>query len=267
MISVIVPYYNARPWLDRCCQSLADNAGDFEFLMVDDNSQDDGAEVVAKFAAKDSRFVPLTNTGGKGVSGARNTGLDNARGEWITFVDADDELAPDAFRAFNEAIRGGQYNIYQFDHFRYYAKIDKMTVKYRNKPGEYTISDRPILFCMVWNKLYKAELLRDIKFDEEVSYCEDELFNLECIAKDNRVYCISDETVIHHFENPQSLTKSTTPEQLFLQTEKLAEFIKRQSDPIIKIAVCLSLSEHWQSNKYLDIIGERQKIGGDNGKE
>lgn len=244
--------------LTRCCESLIRNEGDFEFILVNDNSTDNGEDIVLSYAERDNRIIPLTNVCRKGVSGARNTGLDNARGEWITFLDADDELAPDAILAFNEAIRGGQYRIYQFDHWRYYAPIDKLTVKYRNKPGEYTITDRPTLFCMVWNKLYRADLLRDIKFDEDVSYCEDELFNLECIAKDNRIFCIKKETVIHHFDNTKSLTKTTTAEQLFLQTEKLAEYIKRQSDPVIKVACCLSLSEHWQSNKYLDIIGERK---------
>lgn len=227
--------------------------------MVNDASVDGSEQIVSEYARKDERFVMLDNEHTKGVSGARNTGLDHATGEWLAFLDADDEQAPDVMRAFNNALKQKGFNIYQFDHWRYYAPIDKLTVKYRNPAGVYTISERPLLFCMVWNKLYNAAFLRDIRFDESVSYCEDELFNLECIAKDNRVYCVSDETVIHHFENPQSLTKTTTPEQLYLQAQKLAEFIQRQTDPIIKTATCLSLSEHWQSNKYLDIIGERPK--------
>lgn len=264
MISVIVPYYNAAPWLRRCCESLRNNKGEFEFILVNDASTDGGEKIAAEFAETDKRFVLLDNSRRKGPSGARNSGMDHARGEWLAFLDADDEMAPDSMRAFNNAIKAGGFNIYQFDHWRYYAPIDKLTVKYRNPPGLYTITERPLLFCMVWNKLFKTDFLRDIRFDEDVSYCEDELFNLECLAKDNRVFCLSDETVIHHFENPQSLTKTTTPEQLYMQAEKLAAFIKRQTDPVIKCAVCDSLSEHWQSNKYLDVIGERKRQGVEN---
>jgi len=261
MISVIVPYYNAEPWIGRCCESLADNAGDFEFIMVNDRSTDKSEKIVKEYAQRDERFKMLDNACGKGPSGARNTGLDNARGEWITFLDADDKMAPGAWQTFNRAIRGAQYDIYQFDHYRYYTAIDKMVIKYKNPAGVYDISNRPILYCFVWNKLYKAELIKDIAFDEDVSYCEDELFNLECIAKARRVFCIEDETVIHCFDNEHSLSKSTTAEQLYLQAEKMMDFIKRQTDPEVKVPVCLSLSEHWQSNKYLDLIGGRKAYG------
>lgn len=266
MITVIVPYYNAAPFLARCCQSLTEQEGEFEFLMVDDNSNDDGAEIVREFAATDERFVMLTNERRKGVSGARNTGLDKAQGEWITFLDADDKLTPDAWRLFRKATRRGG-NMYQFEHYRYNSKRDRLRNKYPVKAGVYSIIEPPLLFVCVWNKLYKAEFIRDIRFDESVRYCEDELFNFECIAKENRICCIEGETVIHYTDNPQSLTKITTPEDLYIQACKLMLFIQRQNDPIIKCAVCRSLSEHWASNKNLDVIGERQKIGGDNGKE
>lgn len=258
MISIIVPYYNAEPWLDRCCESLASNPGNFEFIMVDDWSTDKGEQIVKRYAERDKRFKLFDNSCRKGPSGARNTGLDNARGEWITFLDADDKLAPGAEQIFKRAIRGASYDIYQFNHYRYYTEIDKLTVKYTNPAGVYDVTNRPILYCFVWNKLYKAELIKDIAFDEDCTYCEDELFNLECIAKARRVYCIEDETVIHCFDNKQSLSHSTTVEQLFLQAEKMMDFIKRQTDPEVKVAVCLSLSEHWQSNKYLDLIGGRK---------
>ena len=265
MITVIVPYYNAAPFLARCCQSLTENAGDFEFIMVNDNSQDNGAQIVAEFAKTDARFVLVDNARNKGVSGARNTGIEQARGEWITFLDADDKLAPEAFAVFSEATRGGRFNIYQFEHWRYYSKLDKMTVKYKNRPGKYDITKMPLCFAMVWNKLYKAEFVRDIRFDETCQYCEDELFNLECLARDNRVYCIDGETTIHYFDNPDSLTKVKGAADLYRQACRLMLFIQRQTNPEIKTAVCLRLSEHWASNIFLDVIGERQEIGGEHG--
>lgn len=267
MISVIVPFYNAAPFLRRCCQSLTDNEGEFEFIFVDDLSTDKGADIVKEFAAKDARFVLLTNTRRKGVSGARNTGKAEAHGEWLTFLDADDMLAPAAFLVFTEAIKGARFNVYQFDHWRYYNQIDKMTVKYRNKPGTYDAQALPLCHAMVWNKIYKTDFVSDLWFDESCRYCEDELFNLECLAKDNRVRCADGETVIHFFDNPDSLTKTKDKADLFRQISKLIEFLQRQTKPEIKTFLCLRLSEHWQSNIFLDAIGERQKIGGDNAEE
>lgn len=262
MISIIVPYYNSSPWLGRCCQSLTENEGDFEFVMVNDSSEDDGEDIAREYNTRDCRFFLINNRNKKGVSGARNTGIEYAAGDWITFLDADDRLAPNAFSVFNEAIRNGSYNIYQFNHWRYYSKIDKMSLKYTNEPGLYGFEDRPLLFCMVWNKLYKAEFLKSIRFDESVKYCEDELFNLECIARDNRICCLDGETSIHYFDNEHSLTKTKTAKDLFLQMEKLTALLKRQQDPTIKTALCNYIGELWTSNVYLDIIGERQRIGG-----
>lgn len=267
MVSVIVPYYNAAPWLVRCCQSLTDNAGEFEFVMVDDHSEDGGSNIVKAYAETDKRFVMLMNEHGKGVSGARNTGIDHARGEWVTFLDADDKLAPEAFGQFSEAIKGGRFNIYQFDHFRYYTKTDRLVCKYRNPAGVYDVINPPLLLCLVWNKLIKVDFIGATRFDESLQYCEDEIFIWNLLAKDRRVCCIGGETVIHYFDNPTSLAKSKTAESLYKQTAALIGFLKEQTDPVIKCAVCRSISTHWASDTYLDTIGERGKIGENYGKE
>lgn len=261
MISIIVPYYNAAPWIGRCCNSMSNNQGDFEFVMVNDASVDGSEQIVSEYARKDERFVMLDNEHTKGVSGARNTGLDHAAGEWLAFLDADDEQAPDAMRAFKTAQRVQGFDMFQFNHWRYYEPIDKLTTKYRNCSGVFTAERLPLCFAYVWNKLYKAEILQTVRFDETVSYCEDELFNFEVIAKTGRLFSVEEETVIKHYENPNSLSKVATADQLFIQTEKMADFIKRQTNPLIKCAACLKLSELWQSTKYLEIIGERSKGG------
>ena len=267
MVSIIVPYYNAAPWLVRCCQSLTDNEGDFEFVMVDDHSEDGSANIVRAFAEQDNRFVMFDNEHGKGVSGARNTGLDHIRGDWVTFLDADDRLAPEAFRQFSEATRSGRYNIYQFNHFRHYTTIDKLVSKYRNPAGHYDVISPPLLLCLVWNKLIKASFVEGIRFDENLHYCEDEIFVWNLLVKDRCVFCIDGETVIHYFDNPNSLAKSKTADSLYKQNAALVGFLRQQTDPVIKCAVCRSISTHWQSDTYLDIIGERGKIGERYGKE
>ena len=90
MISVIVPVYNTEKYLDRCIQSvLAQTYTDFELLLVDDGSTDSSGAICDKYAEKDFRVRVFHKKNG-GSSSARNMGLDNARGEWIAFVDSDD---------------------------------------------------------------------------------------------------------------------------------------------------------------------------------
>ena len=89
-VSIIIPVYNSENTLRRCLNSvLAQTFTDFECLLVDDGSTDDSGRICDEYAEKDKRFRVFHKENG-GVSSARNVGLDNASGEWITFVDSDD---------------------------------------------------------------------------------------------------------------------------------------------------------------------------------
>ena len=91
-ISVIAPVYNVEKYLPRCIDSiLAQTFTDFELLLIDDGSKDHSREICDEYAKKDSRIRVFHKENG-GVSSARNLGLDNVKGEWITFVDSDDYL-------------------------------------------------------------------------------------------------------------------------------------------------------------------------------
>ena len=96
MISVIVPIYNAEKYLRRCVDSvLAQTFTDYELLLINDGSQDSSGAICDGYVAKDSRVRVFHKENG-GASSARNLGLENAKGEWITFVDSDDTLQQNA---------------------------------------------------------------------------------------------------------------------------------------------------------------------------
>jgi glycosyltransferase involved in cell wall biosynthesis len=98
MISVIMPTFNSERFLEASVLSvLQQDFRDFELLVVDDGSVDASVKIAMDFARSDHRVRCLINRHSKGVSGARNTGLDNARGEWIAFLDSDDLLTEKSF--------------------------------------------------------------------------------------------------------------------------------------------------------------------------
>ena len=95
MISVIIPVYNAEPYLNRCIDSvLASAYSDFEIILVNDGSTDRSPDICRAYAGNDSRVVFLSQEN-RGVSAARNRGLEAARGEWIVFLDSDDFITDD----------------------------------------------------------------------------------------------------------------------------------------------------------------------------
>ena len=263
MISVIVPYKNSAAWLARCINSLRAQQPliDAEFILVNDHSDDDGVKIAEQLTKYDRRFALADNHYMPGPSGARNTGLDYACGDWITFLDSDDEMMPDALETYQRMIdeyKGVQ--IHMSNHYRYYAKIDKTALKYTNEEGIYTLDALPTLWCMVWNKCYKANLINEngIRFEETMRYGEDEIFNLECLAADNRIHHSPSDvaTVKRHFDNRESLAHIKDEHDLFKQAAALVKFIHRHHDnPTAKQAACRILSEHWGSDTYLRGIG------------
>lgn len=260
-VSVIVPFKNSELWLDRCCKSMKKQIGDFQFIFVNDYSTDNGSEIIKSYADEDDRFILIDNLRSPGVSGARNTGLDYVKldrgsGNWITFVDADDEMVNGSYLMLKNSIaKHERVSMFQMNHQRQYEKTGRIVLKYKNNKGFYYIGDLPIMWYMVWNKFYKKELMEDIYFDENLQFGEDQLFVMECLAKDHKIYCVDGISTIHHFSNKNSLSKIKTKEDLYRHADAIEDFIKRQTNPrVIKMAMDI-LSEHWGSNVWFKTIG------------
>ena len=187
-ISVIIPVYNAAQYLEKCLDSvLAQTFTDFELLLIDDGSKDSSGEICDRYAESDSRIRVFHKPNG-GVSSARNLGLDNAKGEWITFVDADDELSEDALESLlveNADFVVCGYECYNMNgekffstaSYNYYLSLnvdDAITQMYM---GEYYN-----LYSIA--KLYKSSIIKNcnVRFDESLHYSEDRLFVVQYLC-------------------------------------------------------------------------------------
>ena len=103
--SVVIPVYNVEPYLRQCLDSmLAQTYSDWETVCINDGSTDGSAAILADYAARDSRFRVVTQPNG-GLSAARNTGLDNAQGDYLLFLDSDDWLEPNALETLNSDLQ------------------------------------------------------------------------------------------------------------------------------------------------------------------
>lgn len=251
MISVVVPYRDSADYLDRCCQSLMQLPEGYEFVMVDDNHDPEtigrDESVIIKYAEFDERFKLYMNELTPGVSGARNTGIDFAVGDWITFLDADDELLPGADKAFRRALKA-EANVHQINHKRYYPSKDRTKIKYGNLGGWYDIEHLPAAWYGVWNKLFRADFLRDnsIWFCEGLQYGEDGLFVLECLAADNRIHHADLELLaVQHNLHPESLSHQKTPGDVIQQIHEYELFLLRQDDNRFRRAVCEEIGLLW----------------------
>lgn len=180
-VTVIIPVYNAEKHLDECIQSvLKQNFEDFEILLINDGSTDASGIICDAYAAKDHRVKVFHKKNG-GVSSARNLGLENAAGEWFTFIDADDYIAPDYFKVLEQQtdadliLQGLIYveNGHVIKQNTYLPEnliLDDFLQRYEVYPD----------FSSSWSKFFRKVIIRkwELSFNKELSYGEDTLFNL-----------------------------------------------------------------------------------------
>ena len=181
-ISVIIPVYNANKYLERCLKSIIEQTfKDIEIICVDDCSTDNSLKILQNFAKKDNRIkIVHCNTNG-GESRARNIGLDNAFGEYLSFVDNDDFLDLDFYeKLYSKAsktgadIVKGEAKIYRFDGKTEY---DNYNLKIKETGSKF------FFINYWWTAIYKSELIKcnNIRFLEGYKLGGDSLFLNEAI--------------------------------------------------------------------------------------
>lgn len=176
MLSIIVPVYNAGAYLRTCVNSiLTQSYTNFELLLIDDGSTDQSGVLCDEFAVLDSR-VCVFHKQNTGVASTRNIGIEIARGEWITFVDADDWIEPDLYqKVFNQLeTEGADICCYDYTIVYPHKKEYKCTPDVSNEKEEYLQAwlrlDLTSLCVMVVRKtLYDENNLRC----PVQNYCED----------------------------------------------------------------------------------------------
>lgn len=181
-ISIIVPVYNVEQYLPRCIDSILNQSfADFELLLIDDGSKDKSGTICDEYAAKDSRIRVFHKKNG-GVSSARNTGLDNARGEWLSFIDGDDEITEGYFDIRQEH-EGVDVIIkpYCVEH------ADGRVTCHNNELSILTGKDKIFRYYVqkrnnaLWDKIIKRKTVGTKRFNTNVSIGEDFLFFLSVL--------------------------------------------------------------------------------------
>lgn len=206
MISVIIPVYNEEPFLERCLDSLANQTDkSAQVIIVDDGSTDGSPKICDHYGEKYGFEVyHLENNG---VSAARNFGMEKVKGEYLTFLDADDAYSLNAIEVMNDLAKRGD-NVIQFGQYRHTKTQDEPILRAWPQ-GDYDLDHLRRYWQMVWNKIYKTEFIKknDFKFIQGMQFGEDEMFNVNVLLKSGGLYHASDLLIHHYFDNTNSLCR------------------------------------------------------------
>ena len=198
-ISVIVPVYNSEVYLYRCIDSiLAQNFLDFELLLIDDGSTDGSSAICDEYAAKDSRVRVFHKENG-GVTSARALGVNKSKGEWLAFVDADDELYPFSLETLVDNISPN------FDII--ISAISNEAVMSGDEFIKATLLWQ--IQASVWGRLYRRTLFDRTTFDvsRDLIVGEDAFMNLRVGANCRCAKCIQQDVYLYN-QNPNSITNT-----------------------------------------------------------
>ena len=226
-ISVIVPVYQAESLLPQCVESvLSQTFSDWELLLVDDGSRDGSPALCDSYAAREPRIRVFHKPNG-GVSSARNLGLEQAAGQCIAFLDADDAFEPAALETLWYLREKAGADSAGCAHFKVQANGQQQTelllpagiyeaAAIREKILWPLTGDRlrpPLFNGFIWRFLFDAAILRDNAITFEGAYLEDELFLMEYFSNARRL-AVTDRPLYRYLENPASATHRYMPDYL-----------------------------------------------------
>lgn len=212
MVSVIIPAYNAEKFIDRCLQSVINQTyRDLQIIIVNDGSTDNTLSILKKYEKQDSRII-LVDQENAGVSSARNNGLKMAMGDYISFVDADDWMSLNMIERLLIAFEQSENVDIVLAEFDFVESESEAT---ENGKVEYEIwnqYDQRVEFLnnkrltgMLWNKLFKADSIVNLIFDEDISYGEDGKFVWSFFDNSNCMV-VTNEKLYHHVIENSSVT-------------------------------------------------------------
>lgn len=223
MISIIVPIYNTEIYLRQCIDSiLGQTLKDIEVICVDDGSTDGSPQILDSYAATDSR-IKVIHKENEGLVSARKTGLREAAGEYVGYVDSDDWIEPDMYKKLLTALTEGKADIAMCGRYedtgKTYKKVchgfpagryDKKELREKIYPGM-IVNDAFFewgIFPGVWDKLFRRECLEayQMAVDERLTMGEDAVCTYPALLHAESI-CILDEYLYHYRQNPASMMR------------------------------------------------------------
>lgn len=255
-ISVIVPVYKVEKYLERCVDSILNQTyTDLEIILVDDGSPDRCGEICDEYSKRDKR-IKVIHKENEGVSAARNDGIAAASGEYISFVDSDDYIDNDYIDVLYKNIADCDMVVCNFkldvadERFRPQHKLfDKeKTITSINEIFSDVFENR-IYTYIVWAKLYRTELIKNMAFREDMDYSEDAYFIRDVFTRCNRI-----KLILYNGYNYYISNHNATSDRARLLNIRIGDVMIIQHTLHICREHCLDVEYSKLEKRFMDIL-------------
>lgn len=232
--SIVVPVYNVEKYIEKCLNSIAEqDFDDYEVIIIDDESKDQSISLAEKYIL-DKENYRIIHQQNKGLGGARNTGAEKAKGDYILFLDSDDYLEKDALRKLNNVIKTDSdtdiiaFNVNETDeNGRVLRKIRSFSSYVNNVQKNLFVSSPS-----AWNKVFKRSFYEGsgFVFPEHRLY-EDTSMIRKLIVNTNKIHLL-DEYLYNYVQRDGSITHNGISERykdILIEIKDLEEYLKKKS--------------------------------------
>lgn len=235
LISIIIPVYKVESYLRRCIDSIINQTyNNIEIILVDDGSPDNSPAICDEYAKIDCRIKVVHKENG-GLSDARNTGIENAKGNYITFVDSDDWVQPDYIETLQNNLLSNKADISIVENTPTTGKEPVKTKLHQypqsltsKKALERLFKNNEVSFTISCSKLYKKDLFNDIRFPIG-KFHEDE-FTTYKLFYNSKIITWNPTSLYNYFKRNDSITASRHPFDLLEVYEERYLFFKNHGE-------------------------------------
>jgi glycosyltransferase involved in cell wall biosynthesis len=210
-VSVIVPVYNTELYLRRCLDSvITQTLREIEIICINDCSTDNSLEILKEYESEDQRIKLIDFEQNKGVSIARNTGINAASGEYIGFVDSDDWIDLSFYEILFNLAKKNNVDIAKGA----LKRVADDKIIYINT-NNFILQDKFHFFSRFYTAIYKVEFIKynKITFPEEIKTCEDPVFSISCIMA-NPTISVTDMVFYYYLIHPDSKSRKYNYDQI-----------------------------------------------------
>ena len=210
-LSIIIPLYNNEDTLGRSVESvLMQNIDDCEIIIVDDGSTDKSGAIADEWARKDYKITVLHKNNG-GPSEAKNYGLDAVKGDYVAFVDSDDELSSNTLKPLMNILDSNpEYDILEYSVMQHVGHYDECYLNIGNHVFNNAIdwlAHNGCNHCWMWNKIFRKELFDNLRFPKQLRRFED-MWMMGEILKSNPIIATTSHGAYRYYWNPNGLMAS-----------------------------------------------------------
>ncbi len=238
-ISVIIPAYNVEKYIQRCIDSvLAQTFADYEIIIVNDCSSDSTVEIIRKYYNDNKKIKLIQHEKNKGLALTRNTGMDNAFGEYIFFIDSDDWIQADTLAALFKLAKTSNADIAACGISAVYQDGSRKTLHSQRGMIAGGAQALPLIandkiFVTAWNKLYSNELINKYKLRFADMYHEDIMFAIETLFY-CRLYVTIPDEMYNYYQTPASIVRGKYTDKHIISYIKLCSLFNQFVNKINK---------------------------------